>query len=137
MTKKIISIVLIAAMVLSMIPATIFASDPIDSYLEFEGFPTDWITEHTDFSITAKDGVTAMSVNNTPVVEVGGVAGGGVTPGAKPYVKYKALDYDEETGVLSVGAFIGNITSGSGFFTFKYDKANWAPYDEDCGNHRA
>ena len=134
MTRKIISLCLIAAMLLTMMPLSAFASGDATPYLE-DTLPTDWTNQHKDFTITAKDGVTAMSVNGTAVEMIGGSIGGGViSEGGKPYVKYKFLGYDNENpDVMHIGAFIGNIKSGkghgSGLFTFKYDKTNWAPYD--------
>lgn len=134
MTKKIISFILVAAMILTIVPLSVFAEINVDDYLEFSGFPKEWTNEHSDFTITAKNGVAAMSVNDVPVDAVGGTNGGGViAEDGKPYVKYKALSYDEGTKILEIGVFIGNVVSGSGVFTLEFDETNWGIYDLYCG----
>lgn len=128
MTKKVLSIFLVLAMLVTLFPLSALADDGIE--IVTTGFSDTWTASHSDITITAKDtgaGIGAMTVNGSS---------DGITAanGGTPYYKVKQLDYDEETKVLTVGVFLGNAVATAGQIAFKYDTTKMDAYslmDED------
>ena len=126
MTKKVLSIFLVLAMLVTLFPLSALADDGIE--IVTTGFSETWTTSHSDITITAKDtgaGISSMTVN-------GDAVSGGNTTGIEnvgtPFYKVKQLSYDESTKVLTVGVFLGNVTASAGQVAFKYDTSKMDAY---------
>ena len=126
MTKKVLSIFLVLAMLVTLFPLSALADDGIE--IVTTGFSDTWTASHSDITITAKDtgaGISSMTVNGVTV------SGGKTTEienGGTPFYKVKQLSYDESTKVLTVGVFLGNVTASAGQIAFKYDTSKMDAY---------
>lgn len=126
MTKKVLSIFLVLAMLVTLFPLSALADDGIE--IVTTGFSDTWTASHSDITITAKDtgaGISSMTVNGVAV------SGGKTTEienGGTPFYKVKQLSYDESTKVLTVGVFLGNVTASAGQIAFKYDTSKMDAY---------
>ncbi len=126
MTKKVLSIFLVLAMLVTLFPLSALADDGIE--IVTTGFSDTWTASHSDITITAKDtgaGISSMTVNGVAV------SGGKTTEienGGTPFYKVKQLSYDESTKVLTVGVFLGNASASVGRLSFKYDTTKMDAY---------
>lgn len=126
MTKKVLSIFLVLAMLVTLFPLSALADDGIE--IVTTGFSETWTSSHSDITITAKDtgaGISSMTVNG---VAVSGGNTTGIENGGTPFYKVKQLSYDESTKVLTVGVFLGNVTASAGQVAFKYDTSKMDAY---------
>lgn len=122
MTKKGMSLLLVLALVLSLLPISAMANTA-NITITTEGFPEDWVGENQTVTITANNSlnqVQSMTVNGTPVSAADGSA----------FYLLKQLEFNESTNTLTMGVFLGNQIANGGQFAFTYDTTKLQPATE-------